>query len=337
MHLGFNTPFHIPNLFYRVYKPRISVYLSPEPSSASQPYMAQEKPTGTLPVYYGERMQDGTVIESPGVRPVAASDSRDALLRLPIQPNQAHLEPELMSPVSPVAPADALGINSGTPRTRSKAPGGDSSRWVTFPAGENVEDYPHRSRRYDRYTPSDYGGPASHRSAYVEEYEDDDRPRAYRRPPRRHSRPPLSHGRLPGPTGRFSHEQRRGSLDSHRISFDDYESDSPTKPRYHYYGSEEDEPRRPRTAYGDGGRRGPPRRPPPPDEVLRLPWTMWMNSNAKNRRFPPRLQSPRSRRKPKWQPQDSPLSLCLDGMDPSQPSSVPVLPAQLHARILILS
>ncbi|KAF2246518.1 aquaporin-like protein [Trematosphaeria pertusa] len=118
----------------------------------------------------------------------------------------------------------------------------------------------------------------SRRAPYVEEYSDEEEhPRAYRRPARHRSRPPPVHGRrVPGPTS-------RRSIDSHRVSYD-YESDTPTKPHDHYqYGSEDDGPRRPRTAHGGGGDRGggPPRRPPS-TEVMRLPWTMWMNSNAKN-------------------------------------------------------
>ncbi|KAF2476098.1 aquaporin-like protein [Lindgomyces ingoldianus] len=53
------------------------------------------------------------------------------------------------------------------------------------------------------------------------------------------------------------------------------------KPHVRYQYSSENDDVRP-GYYGDGGRRGPPRRPASTEEVLRLPWTMWMNSSAKN-------------------------------------------------------
>ncbi|KAF2677774.1 aquaporin-like protein [Lentithecium fluviatile CBS 122367] len=240
--------------------------------------MAQEQ-LGALPVYYGERMNDGTVIESPRVRPTG---SRDALLRLPIQPNEAHVHPGVPSPISPVAPEDPLQINPGQLARPRGSTVGDSSRWVTFPAGEQ-DDYPLRPRRSDRYAPSDYRGSVSRRAPYVEDYsEGEDYPRATRRTNRRHTRPPPAHGRAPGP-GRTSHEQTRSSFDS-RADYD-YESDTPKKARFRYSDDDDYEPdyRRPRTAYAaGGGRKGPPRSPPSTEEVMRLPWTMWMNSNAKN-------------------------------------------------------
>ncbi|PVI08331.1 aquaporin-like protein [Periconia macrospinosa] len=126
-----------------------------------------------------------------------------------------------------------------------------------------------------------------HRSPYVEEYlsDEEDRPRAYRRPDRRHKRPPVSHRQVPGAVARFSVDQPRGSMESRRDSHEDYDHIDPIgKPRYYYaYESEEDRRYRPRTAYGGGGGRGPPRNPSLVTEnPMRLPWTMWMNSNAKN-------------------------------------------------------
>ena len=90
-------------------------------------------------------MPDGSVIESPRVRPVGGNESRDALLRLPIQPNEAHLLAESLSPSSSVVPGDSLGISSGVPpRTRSRSRAKtqtDLSRWMTFPAEERGDDY----------------------------------------------------------------------------------------------------------------------------------------------------------------------------------------------------
>ncbi|KAF1993947.1 aquaporin-like protein, partial [Amniculicola lignicola CBS 123094] len=122
-------------------------------------------------------------------------------------------------------------------------------------------------------------GPRSHREPYAEDYySDDERSRAYRRQ-RGYSRPPLSHCN-PAPASRYT---ARGSMDSARPSID-YEADTPTKPRVHYVYGSEDEDREIRRAhyYPEAGGRGPPRRPPSTEEVMRLPWTMWMNSRAKN-------------------------------------------------------
>lgn len=252
--------------------------------------MAQEQ-SGSLPQYYGQTMPDGTMVESPRL-PLGSQGSRDALLRLPIQPNAAHVnhqDQEMMSPVSAMpnsptgmTPAPAAGGNRSRARTM-----GDSNRWmVPFPGdADREEEYYHHPSQGRRRDP----GSISHRSAYVEDYSDEeDRPRAYRRPARRHTRPPPAHGRFQNP---------RGSMDGGRSSYEyGYESDTPTKARVHAsygYGSEGEDARmynRPRTSYGDGGGRGPPRNAPPPGEAMRLPWTMWMNSNAKNRRCTPYLR-----------------------------------------------
>lgn len=257
--------------------------------------MAQE-PSSQLPQYYGQTMADGTMVGSPKI-PLGSHSSRDALLRLPIQPGAAHVHHPEQDPISPISavPASPLPIGignasasagGGRTRSRSRPRGnGDSSRWIVPHASvqEQEDEYYRQNHRTGRSS-------MSHRSAYVEEYSDeDDRPRAYRRPARRHTRPPPAHGRAP--TVRYSVDQSRRSMDAPRESYE-YESDTPTKARfnstygYGYYSDGEDDGgyRRPRTAYGGGGRRGPPRNPPSTEEVMRIPWTMWMNSNAKNRR-----------------------------------------------------
>jgi len=310
----------------RVHKHRISIYLSPEIPAESLTHMAQQA-TGNLPQYYGERMQDGTVVESP--RTISTGNgSRDALLRLPIQPNTAHLDGEI-SPISPVMSPVVPMAPSATPgRSRSKM--AESGRWVAHPVDERGDDYYRQSRRHNRYGQ----GSISHRSAYVEDYSDEeDHPRAYRRPARQHARPPPAHGRLPAPVGRYSIEPGRSSLDSHRPSID-YESDTPKKARFYYtYGSEDDDPRHPRLSHGGGGgQKGPPRAPST-DEVMRLPWTMWMNSNAKNRRFYTR---PYPKLLPKYRISPDPVCFsptpALDGQFPSLQ-----LPVQLQRQTLIIS
>lgn len=252
--------------------------------------MATQAAGPGLPNYYGERMNDGTVIQTP--RP-SHQGSRDALLRLPIQ-QAPQMNPDVISPASPISPADALDVNPRTSAIRSsKRIGGDPGRYIQYPGSDREDDgeysrHPaHRSHRYERHHPSEYRGP------YIEDYyEEEDRPRAYRRPARRqHSRPPLSHANYHN-RDRYSRDQTRGSMDSGRYSME-YEPDTPTKPRVHYsYGSEDEEyPREDRYHRPGVGGRGPPRRPHSTEEVMRLPWTMWMNSNAKNRKSRPKHQS----------------------------------------------
>lgn len=138
-------------------------------------------------------------------------------------------------------------------------------------------------RRYEKRTTRRETRPSipTHRNAYVEDYSDeDDDPRAYRRrPSRQHRRPPAAYeryGPVPG----------RGSLDAHPTSrFSEEDSPSGGKGYALYYDSDLDTPRKllyaATAANGNGGRM-PPRGPPSTTEVMRLPWTMWMNSNAKN-------------------------------------------------------
>lgn len=263
--------------------------------------MAQDQPTGSLPQFYGQHLPDGTTVESPNF-PLGTQTSRDTLLRLPIQPHPAHVQDQdALSPTSPVpvpTTTAVMGIET-SPSARAHAHArtrttGDASRWLV-PQGASYEP-----EEYYEGRSSYQGGPRrgpSYRAAYVEDYEyddEEDRPRPYRRPARRHTRPPPAHGRVPpGPPGRYSSEVGRGSYD--------YESDAGSKARirttyggaggYGYaggYGSEEDEYRRPRArggdGYGGGGGRGPPRQPPSPEEVMRLPFTAFMNSDFKNRR-----------------------------------------------------
>ncbi|KAJ4358303.1 uncharacterized protein N0V89_002885 [Didymosphaeria variabile] len=96
--------------------------------------MAHEQ-SGSLPQYYGQTI-DGTVVESPKF-PLGSQSSRDALLRLPIQPNAAHVnhpDQELMSPVNAMPNSPnmmGMGPASGGGGSRSRAKTvGDSSRWM---------------------------------------------------------------------------------------------------------------------------------------------------------------------------------------------------------------
>lgn len=143
------------------------------------------------------------------------------------------------------------------------------------------DDHGYYRRTYGKRTTRRESRPAvpAYQSKYIENYSDEeDDPRTYRhRPNRQHRRPPAVYGRYGAIPG-------RGSLDAHppsRFS----EDESPVTRGYHvYYDSDLDTTPRRRlyaTASGSGGRM-PPRGPPSTTAVMRLPWTMWMNSNAKN-------------------------------------------------------
>jgi aquaporin related protein len=246
-----------------------------------------------LPQYYGERMPDGTTIESPRARTVEADESREASLRLPIQPNDVRLQPGVKPPASPIAPADTFRFGLETQRIRPKRARqslrGDISNWASIPLTEQTGE----SHRNPGPTSTEYRGSGAYQMPYAEEssYSDEEKPKPLRMPSRRHSRPPLSYRRVSNATTRYrpSHDQVRGSVDgSRRTDFEGYESDS--RDRLHhqqFYESDDEPPYESRATHVGGGHRGPPKPPPATGQVLRLPWTMWMNSNAKNRMYPP--------------------------------------------------
>lgn len=252
--------------------------------------MASSSP---LPHYYGQRLQDGTIMESPSVpRHYSSRESRKQLLQLP---HQAHIEPSLapISPMSPMDPTDAFGLTTATTPKQSTAVKrirGYSDPNAYGPPGQGyderaaADDGDYYRRVYEKRTTRRETRPSgpTHRTPYVEDYSDEeDDPRAYRRrPSRQHRRPPAAYeryGPVPG----------RGSLDAHPTSrFSEDESPSGGKGYQLYYDSDRDTPRKrlyaAAAAAGGNGGRMPPRGPPSTTEVMRLPWTMWMNSNAKN-------------------------------------------------------
>lgn len=228
-------------------------------------------------------MPDGTMAERPDA-PSGEQDNSDAIVRLPIQPNPAHVYQNAENGMSPLNPITRNGsMQEGRARTRATV---ESNRWMVPLAASNVDRDEYEYRQSRRYP----GSVSSHRPPYVEDYyEEEERPRVYRRPNRRHTRPPVTNNRMSGLNSRYSMDKGRVSMDSYRGSYE-YEDDTPIRPRYVYnYGSDEEVDKHPRAAYSGndgGGRRKPPRGPPATEEVMRLPWTMWMNSNAKNRESP---------------------------------------------------
>lgn len=229
-----------------------------------------------LPQYYGQKLQDGTVIESPmppqhGRR---SSDSRHELLRLPMQPHPAHIDQNVdpMSPVITESPNE-IGIAQ---RTSNRRLGGQA----------DPNDYGTPSRHQRSYQSQDgrYNSTMSHRMAYVEDYPSDEdyEPQPYRRrPTRQHRPPPSAFGNDPRMASRYTSVPGRASIDNNHPSYNN------DKPQYHmHYGSDDEyAPRRPPlrvTGPGAGGGNEPPRRPPVTEDVIRLPWLIWMGSNAKN-------------------------------------------------------
>lgn len=225
-------------------------------------------------------------------RHYSSRESRKQLLQLPMPPNQAHIEqPNIapITPMSPIDPTDAFGPSAAPapPRqsTALKRIRGYSDPHAYGPPGQGYderaaadEDRDYYRRTYERRVTrreTRPGAPTS-KAAFVEDYSDEeDDPRAYRRrPDRQHRRPPASNER---------YGAGRSSIDAHGTSRFS-EDEAPTGKGYQlYYDSDrETTPRRRLYAAASGGGRMPPRSPPSTTEVMRLPWTMWMNSNAKN-------------------------------------------------------
>ncbi|KAF1914415.1 aquaporin-like protein [Ampelomyces quisqualis] len=224
-----------------------------------------------LPQYYGQQLQDGTIMEtavSPRLHGRESSESRRELLRLPTQPHPAHIDKN----IDPLSPSMAV----------DQTPTGLASR----PSNRRLGGHPsptsnHSSRRNQnqdlRHNPS-----FSQRSPNVEEYHSDEdyELQPYRRRTRGYRPPPSAHDNERA-MSRYTAMQYHGSPDT-------YNND---KPRTHmYYGSDDSyyayqrPPIRPGITGGAGGNGNgePPRRPPSTEDVMRLPWMIWMGSHAKN-------------------------------------------------------
>ncbi|KAF1922904.1 aquaporin-like protein [Didymella exigua CBS 183.55] len=224
-------------------------------------------------------------MESPSApRHYSSRESRKQLLQLP---HQAHIEPSLapISPILPIDPTDTFGLTTASAPKQSTAvqrirgysdPNAYGPPGQAYAAPDDADYF----RRYEKRTTHR----TTHRTPYVEDYSDEEEdPRAVvrRRASRQHRRPPVTferHGPIPG----------RPSLDPRQASrFSEDESHTGAKGYQLYYDSDRDTPRKrlyaaAAAAAGGSGGRMPPRSPPSTTEVMRLPWTMWMNSNAKN-------------------------------------------------------
>lgn len=201
-----------------------------------------------------------------------SSDSRRELLRLPMQPHPAYID-ENMDTVSPTPAADANPMAVST-RTSNRRLGGHPD-FNDF--GSPTANRYHRNSQDTRpQNPS-----LVHRSPYVEDYLSDEEyePQPYRRrPSRRHRPPPSAYENDARGMSRYSAVRNRASIDAYGSS---YNNDKPTT-HMHYGSDDEYAPQRPPIRAAGNGGRDPPRRPPSTEDVMRLPWMIWMGSNAKN-------------------------------------------------------
>jgi aquaporin rerated protein, other eukaryote len=226
--------------------------------------MSQSEATA-LPSFYGDRpSKDGVVARRP------SQEDDQALLRSDdIQPpDEARASRDSRREISGIGPLAFEDPSNDPPpvrRSSSHRRNNEVTRWIP-------------NREYGRYWEDRRGYGTHYRQPYYrDDYDDPDydfRPRqSYRR-----SGPPVSINRYGSMRGPPPPPPR------HHIR------PSPT-PKSDYYSEDE----YPEDEYADdygaggGGRGGYGRRPPPrdrePSEILRLPWTMWMNSEAKNRKL----------------------------------------------------
>jgi aquaporin related protein len=237
--------------------------------------MAHGQSNNSLPQYYGQTLQDGTIMESPVMpnHPRASSDSRQELLRLPAQPHPAHLDFHMESEQN--LPHQQ---QQGDPQVLRSMP--SNLRRMGGQADPNDQWTPTRPRRPSQSGPYT---PTAHRGPYVEEdYEDEEQdPRMYRRRSNRRTQgPPMAYRNY------VEQNSRYGPIPRHSIdaNMQPQYADTPGKPNYEMYYPEHTEgPRRRPPMPHQGSGQGPPEYPSA-KAVMRLPWAVWMGSNAKNRK-----------------------------------------------------
>jgi aquaporin related protein len=245
--------------------------------------------SGTYPHYYNQQLEDGTMMESPPVpRHYSSRNSRRQLLQAP---DQAYLDHTIapIESLSPMPTSEAFGLTAASTApqesTTMARPRGYSNPNAYGPPGqayderaaaEAAEYYRHMYEKEKRNTRRQSRAPTQ-RNPYIEDHSDSDSDHHVvhrRRPSRHHKRPPAAYERYGPVTG-------RASLDAHPASrFSEDGSISGDKAYRMYYDSDRNTPRRRLYAAATGESSG--RKPPSTTEVMRLPWTMWMNSSAKN-------------------------------------------------------
>lgn len=244
--------------------------------------MANNGPS-ELPQHYGGRTVDGELVRRPASPTVPASPGRVYTGQRAYSPERTPFGIEYNPD-----PQSRDGVSGGLRRRPSAGPGGGGPPF----------------RRYSQ-SEADAPRPSLHEMSSKKPlrlsrddgwYRDDDRTYGRRDEFQHHpdsferSRPPRSYrnveawDRVPGSASKPHFEETRGDYDlergNHRYSregkrrvTDDEDSDD-----YHYSQSKRDLDFRNLT-------------PEERAQVLRLPWTQWMNSSVKNRKSPPPSQS----------------------------------------------
>ncbi|KAI9660128.1 MAG: hypothetical protein M1821_001480 [Bathelium mastoideum] len=219
--------------------------------------MAQSQPTA-LPLFYGEKSKDGSAVPRP------SEDEGEALLRPnePQPPDEVRLGKDRreVSTIGPLA-WDGTPDEPAGRRSESRRPNNEVMRWM--PNQNYGRPWDDRRSYYGNY-----------RSPYSrDEFDEAD----YELRPRHSSRrsaPPVSLSRYGSARGPPRRAYNR-----------------PLPPKSEYYSEDEfpdeeyvddDAPDGAGGGRGGGHGRRPPRHDREPSEILRLPWTMWMNSDAKN-------------------------------------------------------
>lgn len=213
-----------------------------------------------------------------------------------MQPHQAHVDHNLASitPLSPIEYPDAypLATTPATPRQRpvvkrirgysdpnsygAQGPGYDERAAAAEDPDYYRRVYEKRTqRRESRFAVPNYSTPY-----IVDDSDDDDEPPTHhRRPERPHRRPPVAYeryGPVPGrtsldahPTSRFSEDDSPSSTRQYKLYPPSSRNTTPHRLLYAAAAANTSTGHNPPTAPG-------------PKEVLRLPWTLWMNSRLKN-------------------------------------------------------
>lgn len=245
--------------------------------------------SSSFPHYYSQQPQDSTMMESPlAPHHYSSQNPRRQLLQAPDQAYLDHTIAPVESLPSMHTP-EALGLTSASElphqSTVMERARGCSNPNAFGPPGQAYDErtaaeaaayYRHMYEKEKRNARRQSRAP-THRTPYIEDESDSDSEQRVvhrRRPSRQHKRPPAAYERY-GPVA------SRSSQDAHPASrFSEDESISGGKAYRMYYDSDRDTARRRLYAAATGDSSG--RKPPNTTEVMRLPWTMWMNSNAKN-------------------------------------------------------
>lgn len=202
--------------------------------------------SSTFRRFYTGQNPDRSIVDSPApLNPTPSSESRQEFLRTPVQAYTGRLDPHVEAEPPSVPP-----LAPTRPRRASQT--------VPFnppnPPAPSVEEYPEE-------------GQEPRASPYHTN--------------RQHTRPPTSYNNFPEQSARYG-VMPRNNWDAN--TYPAY-ADISGRPNYEmYYPYYQDTYGRYSGAQGTRGGRGPPPPIPSAEVAMRLPWIIWMGSNAKNRK-----------------------------------------------------